>query len=418
MLRSSPRALLGALVALVVTVAPAAAAEPATEAAGLPRAADVRDYWTAERMRAAEPAPLPTLSGSAETVGPPQLTSGPGAEASAVDRTPVANPSAAPFRTGGKVFFTIPGGSQAGDYVCSGTMAESNSLSLVWTAGHCVYEPESKAFTTNWTFVPAYADGRAPFGEWPATELATTEEWLRGDLDADFGAATVVRQPGGRGLEAIIGARPIAFNQPADQRYEAFGYPASLELLSPGSLEFNGERMYSCRSGLFARDSGDPQPIAIECDMTGGASGGGWIGTDGSLLSVSSYKYQTDPNTLFGSYQGDSAQSLYQAASGKPRLCGGLTPTHIGTPGADTLTGTSGADVIAALGGDDTITAGDGRDVVCGGAGADSIQTGLGGDTLRGQGGADRLGGGPGRDLCKGGPDRDRAFDCEDARRI
>ena len=55
--------------------------------------------------------------------------------------------------------------------------------------------------------------------------------------------------------------------------------------------------------------------MGIDCDMTGGSSGGGWI-ANGSVVSVNSYGYTTLPNVMFGPYQGSVAQSLYTQAAG------------------------------------------------------------------------------------------------------
>jgi Ca2+-binding RTX toxin-like protein len=93
-------------------------------------------------------------------------------------------------------------------------------------------------------------------------------------------------------------------------------------------------------------------------------------------------------------------------------LCGGLTPTLVGTPGNDTLTGTRGRDVIDGLGGDDVIYGLDGDDVICGGAGMDTLLGGNGtdvlvggadNDTLYGNGGGDVLEGDAGDDTLTGG---------------
>ena len=54
--------------------------------------------------------------------------------------------------------------------------------------------------------------------------------------------------------------------------------------------------------------------MGIGCDMTGGSSGGGWITTVGGVVgvgSVNSYHYQSLKNVMFGPYQGDVAQALY-----------------------------------------------------------------------------------------------------------
>jgi Ca2+-binding RTX toxin-like protein len=107
--------------------------------------------------------------------------------------------------------------------------------------------------------------------------------------------------------------------------------------------------------------------------------------------------------------------------------CRGLTATHAGTDGDDTITGTPGGDVIAALAGNDLITALDGNDVVCAGPGHDTATGGQGRDTIQGQdgkdrlmggGGNDRLNGGSGSDRCLGGSGRNLARNCEKEKSI
>jgi hypothetical protein len=52
--------------------------------------------------------------------------------------------------------------------------------------------------------------------------------------------------------------------------------------------------------------------MRIDCDMTGGSSGGGWI-VGGNVHSVNSYKYTFDPNSMYGPYHGQGAADLYNA---------------------------------------------------------------------------------------------------------
>ncbi len=83
----------------------------------------------------------------------------------------------------------------------------------------------------------------------------------------------------------------------------------------PAAPPFNGERLYTCTSPLQYDDtSANPPTMGIDCDMTGGSSGGGWT-VSGSLESVNSYGYSTLPNVMFGPYQGAVSQSLYTQAS-------------------------------------------------------------------------------------------------------
>ncbi|WP_183093892.1 calcium-binding protein [Nocardioides stalactiti] len=58
--------------------------------------------------------------------------------------------------------------------------------------------------------------------------------------------------------------------------------------------------------------------------------------------------------------------------------CRGVSATHVGTEGPDTINGTDGRDVVAALGGDDTVFGFEGDDLICLGDGND-VAYGLGG---------------------------------------
>jgi uncharacterized repeat protein (TIGR01451 family) len=96
--------------------------------------------------------------------------------------------------------------------------------------------------------------------------------------------------------------------------------------------------------------------------------------------------------------------SAKQAVTVQPLLCNGLTPTIVGTPGADTLIGTKGRDIIQGLSGNDIIRGAADNDIICGG---------LGQDTLKGEAGNDTLNGEVGTDSCDGGSGTDSATNCE-----
>ena len=284
-----------AVLACALVIVPAAqAARVKTKAVAQDKAA-VQKYWTAERMRNAIPADR-ALSGTfAPAAKRPK-------KAAAATQVPPPYTSQ-PTSTNGKVFFTDDGL----NYVCSGTAVLSGNSSTVWTAGHCVHDGAS-GFHTNWSFVPAYADGSRPYGTWTARTLLTTSGWASGgDFSFDNGAA-VVNLNGGQSLTSVVGGRNIAFNTARQQNYAAHGYPAG--------PPFNGQRLWVCNSPLVYDDtSANPPTMGIDCDMTGGSSGGGWI-AGGSVVSVNSYGYTTLPNVMFGPYQGSVAQSLYTQAAG------------------------------------------------------------------------------------------------------
>jgi V8-like Glu-specific endopeptidase len=286
--------LLAVLACALVAVPAAQAARVETKAVAQDKAS-VQRYWTAERMREAIPADK-VLSGSVAGKRAKEPKGG------SAQQVPPPYTSA-PTRTNGKVFFTDGGL----NYVCSGTALLSGNRSVVWTAGHCVHDG-ARDFHTNWTFVPAYADGSRPYGTWAARTLLTTSGWAGGgDYSYDTGAA-VVSPNGGQALTDVVGGRNIAFNTARNQTYAAHGYPAA----SP----FDGQRLWVCTSPLIYNDtSANPATMGIDCDMTGGSSGGGWIAGD-AVVSVNSYGYRTLRNVMFGPYQGSVAQSLYTQASG------------------------------------------------------------------------------------------------------
>jgi hypothetical protein len=291
---SRPGVLLALAACALIAVPAAQAARVESKAVKQDKKA-VEEYWTAERMENAIPA-------REQRAGEPR---GQAKKAPRGTAQQIAPPyTSAPTRTNGKVFFTDDGL----NYVCSGTALLSGNKSTVWTAGHCVHDG-AQNFHTNWAFVPAYADGQRPYGTWTARDLFTTSGWADGgDFSYDNGAA-VVSTNGGSSLTDVVGGRDIVFNYNRSQTYAAHGYPAA----SP----FNGQRLWVCSSPLRYNDtSADPATMGIDCDMTGGSSGGGWIAGD-AVASVNSYGYRTLPNVMFGPYQGSISQSLYtQAASG------------------------------------------------------------------------------------------------------
>jgi hypothetical protein len=129
-----------------------------------------------------------------------------------------------------------------------------------------------------------------------------------------------MRARNGTRLQERTGARRIAFNQGRDLHFDAFGYPAE--------PPFPGTRLYRCASNGQGKDSGPPpEPTRIDCDMTGGSSGGGWVISGGRVNSVVSYGYECaildlicqalggnpEDGKLFGPYFGNVIRDLYRS---------------------------------------------------------------------------------------------------------
>ncbi len=412
--------LLAALVAALIGACLQPGLAAAVEADGV---ANVRGYWTEQRMEAAIPlnlTPDPAALANAALPTPDQHSnSAPSMIAptpqthAAVHRSLIADPSTYPNRVHGKVFLTIP----PFDYVCSGTAIRSHNHSSILTAGHCVHDASS-GYATNLIFVPGYDQGDEPYGEWVAQRLFSTPGWVADeDLRYDAGIAVLKRDSQGHGIQDVIGARGIAFNQSRNQFYRSYGYPAA------GS--FDGERLYRCDSGWGGDDGSthEPRTMFIACDFTGGSSGGGWVIKDRAVAGLNSYKYDDDappvlpgeePDHMYGPYFGDTIKALYRSAAGPVQRCLGKAVTQLGSGGTDVFTGSDGVDVIATGGGADVVRAGGGDDLICSGSGDDRVRAGSGNDRIRAGAGEDLISGGSGRnDRCTGGAGADRAGACE-----
>jgi len=273
---------------------------------------EVREYWTPERMETAIPGDA-LLSDADPVVPLGDVSLGLGStQARRAQAQPVSNPSSKPFRTHGKVFFTLGGLG----YVCSGTSIKSDTKSLVVTAGHCTYS-EADGYASNFMFVPAYDNGDDPFGEWVAKRIKATPQWEANENESyDVSMATMSKLDGEK-LAKVVGSRGIAFNKGRDLNFDVFGYPAE--------APFDGESMYLCESPAQGTDNqgSNPKPTRIDCDMTGGSSGGGWVIKDKNVNSVVSYGYECviplpicenpEEGKLFGPYFGDDIKKLYKS---------------------------------------------------------------------------------------------------------
>ncbi|MHA7222218.1 trypsin-like serine peptidase [Arthrobacter sp. RHLT1-20] len=324
LLSLSAAALLALSAAGAATAAPAAGNAP-TETSGVTSHTVVdtgtAGYWTEERMRSAIPGDVlaekamkrsnnskaalnrPVEAGAPSTIeaAAPSLQS-----RQSQQIQPKANASESPVKHIGKVFFTL-GGS---NYVCSGNSISSGNKSTVSTAGHCVNEGPG-AFATKWTFVPAYLNGAAPYGQWTATALYAPTQWSSsGNMQYDTGFA-VMSTLNGQKLSDVVGASGLQFNAARGLSYKAFGYPAA--------APFNGESLKSC-TGTAKNDPNNPSFMTqgIPCNMTGGSSGGPWfIGSSstGYQNSVNSYGYGSNSTTMYGPYWGSVIQQTYSSAA-------------------------------------------------------------------------------------------------------
>lgn len=275
-------------------------------------------FWTPERMRRARPLEAsPRGGGLARTsTGGSADGEGRGLEVDSEARAEfaeVADPTAPGYRQNGVIFILLPGGFGLGR--CSGTSVSAANRSVVFTAGHCVNEGDPRHwFDHDWVFVPGYHDGVRPFGVFTAKWLGATAPWVEGGSEnGDVGAAVVGRNERGQLLADAVGADGIAFGLPPSQVFDVHGYPVE--------APFDGATQRICAGTPFiGHDIASflwrgPLNLAISCDVTGGASGGGWTIRGDVLNGVTDYGYGDDRRTDFGAYFGGAVRALYEEAA-------------------------------------------------------------------------------------------------------
>jgi hypothetical protein len=313
-------ALLGVSAVLaLLTMGPASAgaATPSGVAVGGWSAAQASSFWTSARMRRAAPVEIagpgaagPEASSPAPEAGATPSSTTPQPLAPQSDFAEVLDPTDPVSRVNGAIFFEFKGELAR----CSGTSVEAPNMSVVFTAGHCVHEIGGRGshwYRGRWTFVPAYRFGQRPFGVFPAVWLDATRRWVtEGNENFDVAAAVLGRNEKGQRLGAAVGANRIAFNLSPRQTFEVHGYPAG--------RPFDGETQRLCSgAGFLGHDPQSvlfpgPLTLGVPCQVTGGASGGGWT-IDGNVLNgVTDYGYPEDPQTAFGAYFGTEVQRLYR----------------------------------------------------------------------------------------------------------
>jgi hypothetical protein len=278
-------------------------------------------YWTSARMKSAK-----SLDGvsagtaarqSAKTVNKPQGRTGSVKPAKSVVTPKAKRPSVSakyvnpnfPYysfgaRTNGKVFFTRSNV----NYVCSGTVVNSEGKSTVWTAGHCV--TGNKVWDSNFTFVPSYSNGSAPYGYWYAKNFTTTSAFYNNNNDFANDVAGVVMYRNSYGYRIVdyLGGQGITWNQSANYYTCAFGFPQA----SP----FNGAYLYEACGSTYNAGNGT---IYMYSGLTGGSSGGAWYygynssTQSGYINGHNDFIYTSSPSWMYSPYYGNQVAGVYNA---------------------------------------------------------------------------------------------------------
>ncbi|MDG4859505.1 trypsin-like serine protease [Streptomyces sp. T-3] len=292
---------------MITILSVVAAALAATTVPAGDTAADVRAYWTPERMREA-------------------VVATDGAAAEPPDGVPWTL-GAEPVRNVGRLFMTVPpaeeGGKERKAY-CTAAVVDSANRSVVATAGHCVHLKSIGGFVSKLLFVPAYDKGSEPYGSYVATSVGIAPAWAeREDHKADFAFVTLGKDEKGRAVQDVTGARKASFAPVAGEK-TALGYPY-FKLEKPVAKPYDGETLQYC--------SGPTTPVTDNrlvggeqlkpCFMTNGASGGPWYvrtpqGEDVQVGVTSSRpKDESFKDAAWGAMFDGVARELHQAQERK-----------------------------------------------------------------------------------------------------
>ncbi|WP_432563577.1 trypsin-like serine peptidase [Kineococcus sp. SYSU DK003] len=344
---------------VTLTGAAAASAVPVTPSTGADSAVSLLstvdesaqqaalDYWTPERMAAAEPAQqvVEQAQGSAQDssgagAGSAQTLQAPSPQTSQPEASTLADGDAPAVARGTRTTAGVVTGdavstattwtgeevaavgrlyfSQAGrNYECTASSVDSPQGNVLVTAGHCL--TENGVASENVVFVPGLAGSTKPYGQWSVTKMFTTTQWKDGDqtsaaaLNHDVGFAQVAPS-GGRSLQEAVGSFGIDFTDQLS-RVTVFGYPGR-------STNADGFTLQYCTGWQFtdAVTADSTTDRAVLCSMAGGSSGGPWVRDfdqqtrSGTVTSVVSFSYNNAPEVLYGPLFGDTVEAVYEEA--------------------------------------------------------------------------------------------------------
>ena len=195
----------------------------------------------------------------------------------------------------------------SGNHFCTASVVDSPAGNVIVTAAHCINGGRGGANKSDIAFVPGYAHGSAPFGEWAPQRYVLDPRWVS-DHDEHYDVAFVVlKEHEGKNIQKVLGANTIAFNSGYRHYVRVTGYPSNADApisCDNWTSEADGYLEFGC-GGYYSGTSGSPWETGIH----------GCTGTVVGILGG----YQEGGNTAdvsYSAYLGDDIRKLYRDATG------------------------------------------------------------------------------------------------------
>jgi V8-like Glu-specific endopeptidase len=203
--------------------------------------------------------------------------------------------------------FTVTSGGGLGGHFCSASVVDSPARDLVITAAHCVGGGGSSQIA----FVPAYDNGRMPYGIWRVIRVIVDQSWISSaNPNADVAFLTVSAPDGAR-IQDITGGERLGIGQAAGQYVRVIGYPQATNV--------------PIRCGNLARRF-SPTQLVFDCGgYTDGTSGGPLLddvnpttGLGTVIGVIGGYQQGGDtPSVSYAARFGALVADLYKTAAGQ-----------------------------------------------------------------------------------------------------
>lgn len=239
-----------------------------------------------------------------------------------------------PYRAAGKLFFKINGQ----DFICSASLIKKG---LVVTAAHCVMKFGSKAYYSDWQFIPGYRAEplkpiAAPYGFWTVAQAFVLTSYFDGSdscqqtgvvcqNDIAILALNPQQDEAGKNFYAgsstgwfALGWDKTGFTSTSITHVTQIGYPGCLD--HGGMMERNDAQ--------GAIDSAHSENSVIGSLMCGGSSGGPWLINFGVRPTLTGTNLGSSPveNQVIGVTSWGSTDNAVKWMGASPFLSTNVVP--------------------------------------------------------------------------------------------